>query len=947
MIRSLPAPLRRLAVVLLLAAPLAVPVGAQPMAPNQALPFDPAVRQGTLDNGLRYYIRPNTEPEGRAELRLAVDAGSVLEAEDQRGLAHFLEHMAFNGTERFAEPELVRYLESVGTRFGPDLNAYTSFDETVYMLQVPTDSATVFSTGLDVLREWAGRISLADSAIERERGVVLEEWRLGQGAGERMNREQFPVLFADSRYAERLPIGLPDVIRTAPPEALRRFYRDWYRPDLMAVVVVGDVDADAVEEMIRQRFGSLVNPAGAPAREVYTVPGNDETMFSIATDPEAPQTVVQVVFKADPSRVRTAADYRSELIEDLFFSVLRERLGEIQQTPDSPFAFAIAANGGLVRTVGGAFLVGLAKEGQIDETLDVLTAEAERVRRFGVTEGEFGRQKAALLRALESAVAEADNQPSRGLAQAYVNAFLEDEPIVAPATQLALAQQLMPTVTLDELNAVAQELLAAQDRVVLVQAPQRDGAEVPTEAELRAVLAGVASEELTAYEDATVDEPLVPTAPTAGQVVSETMDDELGTTTWALSNGATVILKPTTFKADEVLLSATSPGGTSLLSAEDLDVAGNADGAVGQSGVGAFDAVALGKKLSGQIVQLSPSISGETEGFSGRAAPADLETLLQLVYLYTTSPRRDEDAFAAGIAQTRGFLANAASTPQAAFQDTLSATLANGDPRSRTLSQFLAGLDRADLDRSLAFYRDRFSDVSDFTFVMVGAFDPAAVRPLVETYIASLPGGGRQEEARMFDVDLPSGVVEKTVRAGVEPQAQVAIVFHGDMDADDRADRVRLAAMTDVLSKMLREELREDRGGVYGVGVRPSIDRDAGQYRVQIGFGADPARVDELVAAVFEQVEMLKDGQAPPEHLAAYKEQQRRGRETNLQENRYWLGVLTEAARRDEDAEDAINEADLAAAVTQDDVAEQAREALDADQYVRVTLLPVEGATSE
>ena len=937
----------RLAVLVALAAVLAVPAAAQPMAPDQALPFDPAVRVGQLDNGLHYYVRRNTEPEGRAELRLAVDAGSVLEAEDQRGLAHFLEHMAFNGTERFAEPELVRYLESVGTRFGPDLNAYTSFDETVYMLQVPTDSADVFTTGLDVLREWAGRIALADSAIERERGVVLEEWRLGKGASERMNREQFPVLFADSRYAERLPIGLPEVIRTAPPDAFRRFYRDWYRPDLMAVVVVGDVDPAAVEGMIRERFASMTNPPDAPEREVYTVPGNDETLFSIATDPEAPQTVVQVVFKGEPTRVRTVADAREELVEDLFFSVLRARLAEIQQTPESPFAFAFASNGGLVRTVGGAFLFGLAKEGQIDETLDVLTAEAERIRRFGVTEGEFERQKAALLRQLESRVAEAENQPSRGLAMAYVQAFLEDEPVVAPQTQLALAQQLMPTVTLDELDAVAQNLLAAQDRVVLVQAPEREGVEVPTEAELAAVLAGVADEELTAYEDATVDEPLVPTPPTAGRIVDEDTDDDLGTTTWRLSNGATVILKPTTFKADEVLFAATSPGGTSLLDADDLDVVGNASGVVAQSGAGAFDQVALGKKLAGQIVQLSPSISGETEGFSGRAAPADLETLLQLVYLYTTAPRRDEGAFQAGLAQIRGFLANQAATPQAAFQDTLTATLANGNPRSRTLSQFLAGLDQADLDRSLAFYRDRFSDVSDFTFVMVGAFDPATVRPLVETYLASLPGGGRDEEPRTFDVEPPEGVVEKTVRAGVEPQARVALVFHGDIDADDREDRVRLRAMADVLSKMLREELREDRGGVYGVGVRPSIDRGDDRYQVQVQFGADPERVDELVAAVFEQVQELKDGEAPPEHLAAYKEQQRRGRETNLQENGYWLGAILGAVRYDEDVEDIVNEADLAAEVSADDVADEARDRLDTETYVRVTLLPVEGAASE
>ena len=586
--------------------------------------------------------------------------------------------------------------------------------------------------------------------------------------------------------------------------------------------------------------------------------------------------------------------------------------------------------------------MGLAKEGQIDETLAALTAEAERVRRFGVTEGEVERQRAGVLRALESAVAEADNQPSRRLAQAYVDAFLEGETVVAPQRQFELAQALLPTITLDEINAVARELVADEDRVVLVQTPERDDVEVPTEAELTAVLERVATQELTAYQDETVDGPLVAEAPTAGRIVDEDTDGDLGTTTWRLSNGATVVLKPTAFKADEVWLSATSPGGTSLLSASDLDVAGGAAGVVSQSGVGAFDAVALGKKLSGQIVQVSPSISGSTEGFSGRAAPGDLETLFQLVYLYTTAPRKDADAFAAGIAQTRGFLANQAATPQAAFGDTLSATLAGGDPRNRTLSQYLAGLDRADLDRQFAFYQDRFSDVSDFTFVLVGAFTPEAVRPYVETYLASLPGAGRDEEAVVNESAPPEGVVVKTVRAGVEPQARVAIVFHGEMDAEDREDRVRLSAMTDVLSKMLLEELREDRGGIYNVGVRPSVDRDTDQYQVQIQFGADPERVGELVAAVFEQVEVLKGGDAPPEHLASFQEQQRRGRETNLQENRYWLSILTAAARRDEDPQDAIDEADLAADLDMEEVADIAQETLDVDNYVQVTLLPVE-----
>ena len=926
---------------LALAALLAAPLAAQP-ALTDPLPFDPAVRQGTLENGLKYYVRANTEPEGRAELRLAVNAGSILESEDQRGLAHFLEHMAFNGTERFDEPELVRYLESVGTRFGPDLNAYTSFDETVYMLQVPTDSADVFETGLDVLHEWAGAVTLADSAIERERGVVLEEWRSGQGAGERMNREQFPVIYADSRYAERLPIGLPDVIRTAPADAIRRYYRDWYRPDLMAVVVVGDVDPAAVEAMIRERFSDLTNPADAPERPAFPVPRHDDTRFAIATDPEAPNTLVQILFKRPPTRERTVGDARADLVGDLFFAALRARLDEIRQRPEAPFAFAFVGAGSGIRALDQAYLVAFAAEDQIADAAGVLVTEAERARRFGITASEFERVQAELVRQLESQVAERDNQPSRGLAQAYVQSFLRDQPVLSPEARLDLARQLLPTVTLDEVNHVADELVGSENRVVVVSAPEREGLAVPTDAELAAVLDGVTDAELEPYADAVDDGPLVATPPTPGAVVSEETDADLGTTTWTLSNGATVVLKPTDFKADEVLFAATSPGGTSLLSDADLSVAGGAAGYVAQSGVATFDQVALGKKLSGQIVQVRPVISDRSEGFSGSAAPADLETLFQLAHLYVTAPRRDPDAFAAALNQTRTFLAGQVVSPRVAFQDTLNATLADYHPRFKTLRQYLAGLDEADLDRSFDFYQNRFSDVSDFTFVLVGAFEPDAVRPFVETYLASLPGGGRDEEPRDVVMTPPDGVVEKTVRAGVEPQAQVAVVFHGEIDADDNEDRIIFDAMADVLSKMLREELREDRGGVYGVGVRPSVDRDEDQYRLQIQFGTDPERVEELVAAVFSEIETLLAGDAPPEHLAAFQEQQRRARETNTQENRYWLSVLTGSARTGEPAQNTLDEADIAARLTMDDVRDMAEDKLDLGRYVRVTLLPVE-----
>ncbi len=868
--------------------------------------------------------------------------GSILEDDDQQGLAHFLEHMAFNGTERFAEPELVRYLESVGTRFGPDLNAYTSFDETVYMLQVPTDSADVFATGLDVLREWAGRVTLADSAVERERGVVLEEWRLRRGAGERMQRVQFPIIYGGSRYAERLPIGLPEVIQNAPTDALRRFYDDWYRPDLMDVVVVGDVDVDDVEAMIRSRFSDLVSRGDSPTRETFEVPSHDDTRYAIATDPEAPQTLVQILFKRPPTRTRTVEDARTNLVNGLFFSALRSRIDEIRQKPGAPFAFAFVGSGGGLRTLDEAYLVAFAAEDRIEDAARVLVTEAERARRFGITATEVEREKAELIRRLQSAVAEKDDQPSAQLAQAYVQSFLQDEPVISPETRLMLAESLLPSITLDEVNATAEELVDDRNRVVVVSAPQRDDLEVPTDAQMAAALASVATADLEPYEDATSDEPLIAAIPAAGSIEDESTDDDLGTTTWTLSNGATVVLKPTTFMADEVLFSATSPGGSSLLEDDQVAVAGGAAGYVSQSGVGAFDQIALGKRLSGQIVQLRPIISSRSEGFTGSAAPGDLETLFQLAHLYVTSPRKDADAFQAAIQQTRTFLTSQGASPRVAFSDTLNVTLADYHPRTQTLSQYLDGLDRADLDEAFAFYQDRFADVSDFTFFLVGSFDLEAVRPFVTTYLASLPGGGRDEEPRDIEVVPPDGVVEKVVRAGVEPQAQVAIVFHGEIDADDNEDRAIFNATADVLSKMLREELREDRGGVYGVGVRPSIDREDDQYTLQISFGADPDRVDELVEAVFAEVEALRTGGAAPEHLEAYKEQQRRGRETNLQQNRYWLGVLTSAAQTGEPAQNALDEPDIAARLAMDDIRDMAVDKLDMERYVRVTLLPVE-----
>ena len=906
---------------------------------DATLPFDPDVRRGTLDNGLTYYVLRNAEPQNRAELRLVVNAGSILEDEDQRGLAHMLEHMAFNGTERFPEQELVQYLESTGMQFGADVNAYTSFDETVYQLQLPTDGdGETFATGLDVLREWAGSVTISEAEVEKERGVVLEEQRLGKGAGERIRDQQFPILFQDSRYATRLPIGTAEVLSTAPAQRLRDFYEDWYRPDLMSVVVVGDVDADAVVAMIESRFADLETPDDAPDREVYGVPDTDGTLFAIATDPELTQSRVSVVFKQAPETTTTIEDLRQGFVESLFGGMMNARFQELTQSEAPPFAAAFAAVGGGVRGKGLAQLIAIIQPAQAASSLDALVTEAERVRQFGFTASELERQKTQLLRGLERQLAEAGTTPSRVYAARLASAFLQGD--VVPSVEFAEAQarQLVPGITLDEVNAVVGALLQEDNRVVQVALPEADAVPVPTEDELAAVLSGVAAKRLDPYVDAVSDEPLVAAPPPPGRVTGE-RELAQGVLEWTLSNGVRVLLKPTDFKADEVLMSATSPGGTSLVddaTFEDTQLVGTL---IGASGVGPFDQTALGKKLAGQVASVSPYIGERDEGFRGAASPDDLETLFQLTYLYATAPREDATALASIQQRFGAFLANRSNSPEAAFQDTLTVTLTQDHPRRQPVSMDV--VTGADLQASLGLYRDRFADFDDFTFAFVGAFDLDTMRPLVEQYLASLPSLPRTDVPRDVGVRYADGVIKKVVRRGTEEKAQVSLVFTGDVEDYGFTTEAEALAMAEVLSTILREDLREERGGVYGVRVAPSLSREPNPaYSVTISFGADPARVDELIGAVQSGIRDLQANGPEARFVDNVHEAARRSQETRLRDNRAWLSWILESAEYGLPLDETVAQTTLQEAVTAEDIQRAARTFLDLDRYVQVILVP-------
>ncbi|MCF7802063.1 MAG: insulinase family protein, partial [Candidatus Marinimicrobia bacterium] len=593
---------------------------------KQTLPIDSDVRTGVLPNGLQYYIRYNPKPEHRAELRLAVNAGSILENDDQQGLAHFVEHMSFNGTEHFQKSELVDYLESIGMRFGPDLNAYTSFDETVYMLQVPTDSSEELKTAFQILEDWGHLLSFNDEEIDKERGVIIEEWRLGRGAEQRMRDEQFPIILKDSRYAQRLPIGKKEILDTFPYETLRRFYKDWYRPDLMAVVAVGDFDMDAIEGLIQSHFGNLTNPKNERGREFYPVPDHEETLFAIATDKEATRNQLTVYYMQDVKPEETIGHYRERLMGSLYNAMFNDRLNELAKQPDAPFLYGYSGQGRFVRTKEVYLLSAGVADNGITNGLEALLREAKRVHDYGFTQSELERQKKTMLRRMEQAYNERDKTESRNLAREYVSHFLNGEPIPGIEYEYTITQKLLPTITLDDVNHLADEWITTHNRVITVNAPEKEGVSVPTDKELTTVLEAVSREKVEPYAEAVNAEPLLAQEPAPGKVVSEATHADVGIVEWTLSNGVKVILKPTDFKNDEVRFTAFSPGGTSLVPDSLYIAAETTADLMFESGLGNFDRISLDKKLAGQVVNVRPWLEELEEGLNGSASPADLET---------------------------------------------------------------------------------------------------------------------------------------------------------------------------------------------------------------------------------------------------------------------------------------------------------------------------------
>jgi zinc protease len=902
------------------------------------LPVDPAVTVGVLPNGLRYYIRVNHKPEKRAELRLVVNAGSVLEDSTQRGLAHMVEHMAFSGTTHFKKQALVDYLESTGVRFGADLNASTSFDETIYELTVPTDSAKLFDQGFQILADWSRGLTFDSTELARERNVVIEEWRLGRGASARMRDKQFPIVFSGSRYAQRIPIGDKHTLETAPRATVKRFYDDWYRPDLMAVVAVGDFDKAKVERMIKAQFASWPAKKGERPRTSFPVPDHDSTLVTIATDSEATRATVAVYYLQPLQPQKTVGDFRQEMLGSLYNDMLNARLQEIAQRPGAPFIGAFSNQGRLIRSKDVYVLTALVPDSGVEIGLRAAVTEGERVAQHGFTSTELDRAKKEMLRGMERAYAERDKTPSASFVSEYEGAFLEHTAIASIAQQYTLYRQLLPGVQLSEVNALAHKWLSNRSRVIVVNTPQKAAAALPSEQALRAVLDSAQHVSVAAYTDSVSSAPLIPTAPTAGKVVSSRQIASVGVTEWKLSNGARVLIKPTDFKDDELLFRAYAPGGTSVVSDSDYLDATIATAAVDAGGIGTFNATSLQKELAGKSVQVGEYIGAIQQGVSGGGSPKDLETLMQLIYLTFTAPRADSAAFEAYRNKIEVLLANRAASPAAAFSDTLDLTLSQHHPRAKPPTA--QDMEYVRLHHAISIYRQRFADASNFTFVFVGTIDTTKLKPLVEQYVASLPATHAAEKWKDVGMSYPTGVITREVKRGIEPKAQTAIVFTGPFDFSWENVQ-QISALSDLLEIKLRERLRQDLGGTYGVGVSASPTHYPKEsYALRIDFGSAPERASELQKAVFAEIDSVKINGVSEKDLQKIREADLRARETSLRQNRTWLSLLASYDVNAWDPALILKYDDEVRALSSAGLQAAAKRYFDTSRYVVVQLLP-------
>jgi zinc protease len=916
------------------------PTGAlRPIDYRELVPFDKAIHTATLPNGLKYFVRQNDRPAKRVSLRLGVKAGSLNEADDQLGLAHLIEHMAFNGSAHFKPGELVKYFETMGARLGPHVNAYTSFDETVYMFDVPSDQPEIVEKALTALSDFAGGLSLTQQEVDKERGVVIEEWRGGLGAGSRIRDKQFPILFYHSRYADRLPIGKPDIIRNAPVARLRAFYDTWYRPDRMAVIAVGDIDVSRIEQSIRTAFTPIRARATAARPPDQTVPLHKELLVAVTTDPEVTRSTVTIERKRPRESELHVGDYRRQLIERMVERMMDARLGDLARKADAKFLGAGVNFGNLNGTVSTFAMAAGVQDGRLEDGLTALATEAQRAKEYGFTASEMDRAKQSIAAFYERAYNERDKTESPSFAAEYLRHFFVGEPTSGIAYEYELVKQLLPTITTNDASALIKAILNDDSRVVLAVSPQKPGIKIPSEADLQAALKSGTAASVDAWSDNGTTREIMDKVPDPGTVTSKRTIDALGVTVLRFSNGVEAWLKPTDFKNDQVLFTLNALGGASLAAPADYPEATLSPAYIELSGAGGLRPGDIARSLTGKLVSANSYVSLSTHGISGSAAPAQLETALQLFHQRFVAPGDDPDAFGLLKRQLDAMVANRGRAPAQVFGEKVSQVNTSNHYTSTPITtERIAALDR---DKMVAFYHQLFANAADFSFFMVGAFKVDDAIPLLARYVGSLPSTG-ERTLKYKDVNLrfPETTQRVKVEQGREPRGQTVISFFAD-PAPDPVEQENINAATVVLDVALRDILREDLGQTYGVSVglsQPLPQR--GEGHIQIRFGAAPENIESMTARVMTEIKRLQQEGPSVDLTNRAKEAARRSYELALKQNNYWLARLQSAVTMGSNAEEILKRGARIDAVTPQTLQDVFKKYFPAERSTVVTLMP-------
>ena len=905
------------------------------------LPVDSRVKIGKLSNGITYYIQKNTRPEKKVELRLAVNTGSILEDDDQRGLAHFTEHMAFNGSKNFQKNDMVSFLQSIGVKFGADLNAYTSFDETVYILPIPTDKKENIDKGFQILEDWASTVAFDDAEIDKERGVVLEELRLGKGADDRMSKIYYPKLFEGSKYGDRLPIGTEDILKNFKYDVIRRYYKDWYRPDLMAVFVVGDMEVLAAEQLIKKHFEHLKNPDKPRPRPESEVLPRNKSEGIVAMDKEATNHFVQIYYTTKKQKLETTVgDYRDFIVERLFTSLLSQRLQELTQKPNPPFIFGASNLGDFVRGYEAYSSFGVLGKGGVEPAINAIVLENERARKFGFTAAELERIKKVLMKNIERAYNERDKTESANLVQEYVQNFLEKEPIPGIENEYNYHKEFLNDIALEEVNQYAAKIIPpdTESKLVVLTGPDKAEFKIPTNEELLSIAENAAKAEVTPYEESAVASSLMEKIPAPGKIVSEKEIKELGITELTLSNGLKVLLKPTDFKNDQVIMAASRFGGQYLFDPKDRFNAEYASAVVTQMGIAEFAPFELRKVLAGKSASVTPRLGTISESFNGQCSAVDIETMLQLTHLYFTQPRHDVELFKSFVSKQQAMYQNMASDPQYTFQDSVFQILYKNHPWSpRVPKAEIFG--RINEQRALEIYKERFGDASGFTFVLVGKFDLPTIRPLLVTYLGSLKSTSKKSTFK--DVGLrPVNGVKKEVFKGTEPKSFIRMFWTGEAPYSP-SEALKMQALTEVLNIKLIEKLREDLAGIYGGGMSGNLSKfPYSNFSITASLPCGPENVDKLITATLEEIEKIKKDGPSVEDLNKVKETWKQQHEVNLKENNFWARQLLQSVELEIDPRAILSYEKRIAALTSGDVKEAAVKYLDMKSYSQIVLNP-------